>query len=174
MDGFTNRVIDVLNEALVAELVCVRRYKQHHVTADRIAAKEVAQEFLEHAGEEQQHADWIARRIVQLGGSPTRGAAGLAASCSEHAGQASLPDMLREDLRAEDIAIESYADIKRWLGNDDFTTRTLIESILTMEAQHADDLRSLLATLEPAAAHRSTGLPSAMICRRRSLDGSEA
>lgn len=150
-------VIDVLNEALAAERACVLRYQQHHFTAHRIAAKEVAREFLEHAGEEQQHADWILRRIVQLGGSPVVGDAGLATGCSEYDGQASLHAMIREDLMAESIAIESYADIARWLGHDDFTTRTLIESILTMEARHADDLRALLATLEPADAHRVPG-----------------
>jgi bacterioferritin len=148
------RVIEVLNEALATELVCVLRYKRHYFTADGIQAKGVAQEFLEHANEEQQHADWIAQRIVQLGGSPNFDPEGLATrSHSEYDEKASLLDMIREDLVAERIAIQSYAEIARWLGNDDSTTRTLMESILKMEEEHADDLRSLLATLEPEGAH---------------------
>ena len=104
--------------------------------------------------EEQQHADWIAQRIVQLGGSPNFDPEGLATrSHSEYDEKASLLDMIREDLIAERIAIESYAEIARWLGNDDSTTRILMETILKMEEEHADDLRSLLATLEPEGAH---------------------
>ena len=148
------RVIEVLNEALATELVCVLRYKRHYLTADGIHAKGVAQEFLEHANEEQQHADWIAQRIVQLGGSPNFDLEGLATrSHSEYDEKASLLDMIHEDLIAERIAIESYAEIARWLRNDDSTTRTLMESILKMEEEHADDLCSLLATLEPEGAH---------------------
>jgi bacterioferritin len=147
------RVIEVLNEALATELVCVLRYKRHYFTADGIHAKGVAQEFLEHANEEQQHADWIAQRIVQLGGSPNLSPEGLATrSHSEYDEKTSLLDMIREDLIAERIAIQSYAEIARWLGDDDSTTRMLMESILKMEEEHADDLRSLLATLAPDAA----------------------
>ncbi len=141
------RVIEVLNEALATEIVCVLRYKRHYFTADGINAQAVAQEFLQHANEEQQHADSIAQRIVQLGGSPNLNPEGLATrSHSEYDEKASLLDMIREDLIAERIAIDSYREIARWLGNDDSTTRMLMESILKMEEEHADDLRSLLAT----------------------------
>ena len=144
------RVIEVLNEVLATEIVCVLRYKRHYFTADGINAQPVAQEFVQHANEEQQHADWVAQRIVQLGGSPNLNPEGLAArSHSQYDEKASLLDMIREDLVAERIAIESYADIARWLGNDDPTTRVLIENILKMEEEHADDLRTLLATLAP-------------------------
>ncbi len=144
------RVIEVLNEVLATEIVCVLRYKRHYFTADGINAQPVAQEFLQHANEEQQHADWVAQRIVQLGGSPNLNPEGLAErSHSQYDQKASLLDMIREDLVAERIAIESYSEIARWLGNDDVTSRVLIENILKMEEEHADDLRTLLATLAP-------------------------
>jgi len=128
----------------------VLRYKRHYFTADGINAQPVAQEFLQHANEEQQHADWVAQRIVQLGGAPNLNPEGLAQrSHSQYDEKASLLDMIREDLVAERIAIESYAEIARWLGNDDPTTRVLIENILKMEEEHADDLRTLLATFAP-------------------------
>ena len=144
------RVIAVLNEVLATEIVCVLRYKRHYFTADGINAQPVAQEFLQHANEEQQHADWVAQRIVQLGGSPNLNPEGLAErSHSQYDEKASLLDMIREDLVAERIAIESYSEIARWLGNDDVTSRVLIENILKMEEEHADDLRTLLATFAP-------------------------
>jgi bacterioferritin len=144
------RVIDVLNEALATELVCVMRYKRHYFTADGIHAQAVAQEFQEHATQEQEHADRIAQRIVQLGGSPNFDPDGLSKrSLSEYDAQESLLDMIREDLVAERIAIDSYAEMVRWLGNDDPTTRSLIEGILAVEEEHAEDLRSLLAALQP-------------------------
>src|SRR5438034_146294 len=144
------RVIEVLNGVLATEIVCVLRYKRHYFTADGINAQPVAQEFLQHANEEQQHADWVAQRIVQLGGAPNLNPEGLAQrSHSQYDEKASLLDMIREDLVAERIAIESYAEITRWLGNDDPTTRVLIENILKMEEEHADDLRTLLATFAP-------------------------
>jgi bacterioferritin len=139
------RVIAVLNEALATELVCVLRYRTHHFRATGLAAKSVAEEFLEHANEEQQHADWIAARIVQLQGEPNFDPSGIAdRSHSSYANGESLVDLLREDLVAERIAIEVYTAIARWLGNDDFTTRILIEKILAVEEEHADDLLSLL------------------------------
>ncbi len=153
-DGYkadVKRVVEVLNEALATEIVCVLRYKRHYFTADGLDAQPVAAEFLQHANEEQQHADAIAQRIVQLGGSPNLNPEGLTArSHSEYDEKTSLIDMIREDLVAERIAIESYAEIARWLGNDDATTRVLMEGILKMEEEHADDLRSLLAKLRPA------------------------
>jgi bacterioferritin len=145
------RVLEVLNQVLATEIVCVLRYKRHYFTAAGINAQPVAAEFLQHANEEQQHADWVAQRITQLGGSPNLNPEGLATrSHSQYDEKSSLVDMIREDLVAERIAIESYSEIARWLGSDDPTTRVLIENILKMEEEHADDLRNLLETLKPA------------------------
>ena len=141
-------VIRVLNEALATEIVCVLRYKRHHYMASGIHAQAVAQEFLEHANEEQEHADEIAKRIVELDGEPNFSPDGLAGrSHSEYVEGTSLIDMLKEDLVAERIAIESYGEIIRYLGNDDPTTRRMMESILAKEEEHADDLKTLLETL---------------------------
>jgi bacterioferritin len=144
------RMISVLNEALATEIVCVLRYKRHHFMASGIHAQSVAQEFLEHANEEQGHADSIAARIVQLGGEPNFSPDGLSSrSHSEYVEGTTLVDMLNEDLVAERVAIESYSEIVRYLGNDDPTTRRLMESILAVEEEHADDLKTLLETLAP-------------------------
>jgi len=144
------RVISVLNEVLATEIVCVLRYKNHYFMASGIHAQPVAQEFLQHANEEQQHADWVAQRITQLGGEPNMNPEGLATrSHSEYAGSGSLESMIREDLVAERVAIETYSEIIRWLRNDDPTTRRLVEDILKMEEEHADDLANLLTTLAP-------------------------
>jgi bacterioferritin len=141
-------VIRILNEALATEIVCVLRYKRHYFMAAGIHAQAVAQEFLEHANEEQQHADSIAKRIVELGGEPNFSPDGLASrSHSEYVEGTTLIDMLKEDLVAERIAIESYGEIVRYLGTDDPTTRRLMESILAVEEEHADDLKTLLETL---------------------------
>jgi len=140
----------VLNEALATEIVCVLRYKRHHYMASGIHAQAVAQEFLEHANEEQGHADQIAQRIVQLKGEPNFNPEGLLMrSHAEYVEGTSLLDMIKEDLVAERIAIESYSEIIRWLANDDPTTRSLIEEILKKEEEHANDLSTLLATLNP-------------------------
>jgi bacterioferritin len=145
------QVIKVLNEALATELVCVLRYKRHYFTANGIHAQAVADEFLQHANEEQQHADTIAERIVQLGGDPDFNPEGLTSrSHSQYDQKEALNEMIREDLVAERIAIESYSEIARWLGDKDSTTRIMIEGILKVEEEHADDLRSLLETIEPA------------------------
>jgi bacterioferritin len=144
------RVIEVLNEVLATELVCVLRYKRHYFTASGINAQPVAAEFLQHANEEQAHADLVAQRICQLGGSPNFNPEGLATrSHAQYDESAGLVAMIKEDLIAERIAIESYSEIIRWLGNDDPTTRSMIEGILKMEEEHADDLRTLLETLAP-------------------------
>jgi len=144
------RVIEVLNEVLATELVCVLRYKRHYFTASGINAQPVAAEFLQHANEEQGHADLVAQRICQLGGSPNFNPEGLATrSHAQYDESRTLTAMIREDLIAERIAIESYSEIVRWLGTDDPTTRTMIEGILKMEEEHADDLRTLLERLQP-------------------------
>ena len=140
------QVIKVLNEALATELVCVLRYKRHYFMASGINSDAVKEEFLEHAGEEQEHADSICTRIVQLNGAPNLNPEGLASrSHAEYAEGSDLVSMLKEDLIAERIAIETYGDIIRWLGDADVTTRRLMESILAKEEEHAEDLASLLA-----------------------------
>jgi len=144
------KVIKVLNEALATEIVCVLRYKRHYFMATGIHAQAVAQEFLEHANDEQGHADRIAERITQLGGEPDFNPAGLVSrSHSEYVEGESLIDMIRENLVAERIAIESYGEIIRFLGDRDITSRRLMEEILAVEEEHADDLRDLMATLDP-------------------------
>ena len=151
-------VIRVLNEALATEIVCVLRYKRHYYMATGIHAQAVAQEFLEHANEEQVHADRIAERITQLGGEPNFSPEGLLTrSHSQYVEGKSLLDMVREDLVAERIAIESYSEIIRYLGDDDSTSRRLMEEILASEEEHAEDLRTLIETIskdEHLSAHR--------------------
>jgi bacterioferritin len=143
-------VIRLLNEALATEIVCILRYKRHYYMATGIHAQAVAAEFLEHANEEQGHADQIAERITQLGGAPNFDPEGLLTrSHAEYVEGESLVDMIKEDLVAERIAIDSYGDMIRYFGDDDPTSRRLMESILAVEEQHADDLANLLATLDP-------------------------
>ena len=144
------KVVAILNEALATEIVCILRYKRHYFMATGIHANAVAQEFSEHAAEEQGHADRIAGRITQLGGEPNFNPEGLASrSHSQYVEGASLVDMIKEDLVAERIAIESYSEIVRFLGERDVTTRRMMEEILANEEEHADDLRDLLQTLDP-------------------------
>lgn len=141
-------VIRILNEALATEIVCVLRYKRHFYMASGINAQSVAQEFLQHANEEQAHADEIAARIVQLGGEPNFSPEGLATrSHAEYVEGETLIDMIKEDLIAERIAIDSYREMINYLGNNDSTTRRMLEGILAMEEEHADDLVSLLEEL---------------------------
>ena len=138
-------VLRLLNEALATELICVLRYKRHHYMAKGIHAASVAAEFLEHAGEEQGHADQLAERIVQLGGEPDFSPAALANhSHSEYVEGRDLADMIQEDLIAERIAIDSYGEMIRYIGNNDPTTCRLLESILAVEEEHAEDLITLL------------------------------
>lgn len=138
-------VVKLLNEALATELVCVLRYKRHYFMASGIHAEGVAAEFLQHANEEQGHADLIAQRIVQLGGAPDFSPEGLLTrSHAEYVEGDTLIDMITEDLVAERIAIDSYREMINYLGNDDSTTRRMLEGILAMEEEHADDLVSLL------------------------------
>ena len=149
------RVVAVLNEALATELVCVLRYKRHYFTAEGINAGPVAAEFLQHAAEEQGHADLIAARIVQLQGEPDFNPATLVErSHAEYVPGTDLVDMITEDLVAERIAIDSYSEIARWLADGDLTTRRLIESILAVEEEHADDLVNLLRQMTGAGDQR--------------------
>lgn len=139
------RVIEVLNEALATELVCVLRYKRHYFTAQGLNAPQVVAEFLQHATEEQGHADLIAARINQLGGEPDFNPDTLVKrSHAEYDASPGLLDMVKEDLVAERVAIASYTEIIQWLGTEDITTRRLLEGILAVEEEHADDLLSFL------------------------------
>src|SRR5438552_6355548 len=141
-------VIKVLNEALATEIVCVLRYKRHYFMASGIHAESVAAEFLQHANDEQGHADQIAQRIVQLGGAPNFNPEGLLSrSHAEYVEGDTLIDMIKEDLVAERIAIDSYREMILYVGNDDPTSRRLMESILAVEEEHADDLVNLLGEL---------------------------
>jgi len=141
-------VVRLLNEALATEIVCVLRYKRHYFMAQGIHSQAVAAEFLEHANEEQGHADQIAARIVQLGGEPNFSPEGLATRAhAEYVEGDGLVDMIKEDLVAERIAIDSYREMITYCGNDDPTTRRMLEGILAMEEEHAEDLVSLLEEL---------------------------
>ena len=143
-------VVKLLNEALATEIVCVLRYKRHFYMAKGIHADPVAQEFLQHANEEQAHADQIAARITQLSGEPNFNPEGLATrSHSEYVEGSSLVDMVKEDLVAERVAIDSYSEMIRYIGEKDPTTRRMLEGILAMEEEHADDLSNILTTLDP-------------------------
>jgi len=142
------QVIKILNEVLATELVCMLRYKRHYFTVDGIFSDSIRAEFLEHANEEQQHADMVAARIVQLNGEPDFEPKNLATrSHAQYSEGDDAVSMIREDLVAERIAIETYTEIARWLGEDDPTTRRLIEQILEKEEEHAEDLVTLLARL---------------------------
>jgi bacterioferritin len=138
-------VCKVLNDALATEIVCVLRYRRHYFMAQGMAAESVKKEFLAHAKEEQDHADEIAGRIVQLGGEPDFNPQGLLSrSHSEYVEGETLRDMIREDLVAERVAIDSYREIIAWIGERDSTTRKMLEGILAVEEEHADDMASLL------------------------------
>jgi bacterioferritin len=139
-----DKVISLLNEALATELVCTLRYRRHYYTARGLASNSVAEEFLEHAQEELEHADQLAARISELGGNPNFSPDGLAArSHAEYVEADTLEDMIRENLVAERIAIESYREIIQFIGEGDPTTRRLFEDILATEEEHAEDLISL-------------------------------
>jgi bacterioferritin len=142
--------IKLLNEALATEIVCTLRYRRHYYMATGIHSQAVADEFMEHAKEEQQHADWIAERIRQLGGAPDFNPEGLLTrSHAQYAEGTSLIDMIKEDLIAERIAIESYLEMIRFFGDKDPTSRRLLEKVLEQEEEHADDMATLLEALDP-------------------------
>jgi len=138
-------VINLLNEALATEIVCTLRYRRHYFMASGINAESVAAEFLQHANEEQGHADQIAQRIVQLQGEPNFNPEGLLMrSHAEYVEGNNLIDMIKEDLVAERIAIDSYREMINYLGQDDPTSRRMMEDILAVEEEHADDLVNML------------------------------
>jgi bacterioferritin len=140
-----DRVIDVLNVALATEIVCTLRYRQHHFAAKGLDADPVAAEFLVHSNEEQGHADKLAERINQLGGTPDLDPATVSGRAhSEYTTAAGLEEMIRENLVAERIAIASYTEIINWIGDGDTTTRRVFEEILAVEEEHADDMLNYL------------------------------
>jgi bacterioferritin len=141
-------VIGILNQALATELICILRYKSHYYCASGINSEAVRTEFQQHAQEAQQHADAIATRIVQLNGAPDFNPEGLIfRSRSEFKLGSTLTEMIKEDLIAERIAIEFYSEIIQWLGDNDLTTRKVMQEILAVEAQHAEDMKNLLNRL---------------------------
>jgi bacterioferritin len=141
-------VLKLLNEALATEIICVLRYRRHYFMAKGIESKSIAAEFLEHANEELGHADLIAERIVQLGGEPDFSPDSLTSrSHAEYIPGDSLANMIKEDLIAERIAIDSYREMVEYLGDQDSTTRRMLESILAVEEQHAEELADLLGDL---------------------------
>jgi len=150
-EGYTadrETVVKLLNDALATEIVCVLRYKRHYFMASGINAEGAATEFLEHANQEQGHADSIAQRIVQLKGEPNFNPEGLLSrSHAEYVEGTTLIEMIQEDLVAERIAIDSYRELINYFGTDDPTSRRLMEEILAVEEEHADDLVNLLETM---------------------------
>lgn len=138
-------VLRLLNEALATEIVCTLRYKRHYYSAKGLTSVSIAQEFLEHAHEEEMHADKFAERITQLGGEPDFSPATLTQrSHAEYVEGKTIVEMIKEDLVAERIAIESYKEIINYLGTDDPTTRRLFEEVLAVEEQHAEELHTLI------------------------------
>lgn len=143
--GNKDTIIKILNEALATEIVCVLRYKQHYFTASGFKAEAVANEFLEHATEEQVHADRLAQRICQLGGNPEMDPSKLLGSShSEYIECETVEEMVKENLVAERIAVDSYREMISYIGDTDPTTRRMLEEILEKEEEHADDLASFL------------------------------
>ena len=139
------QIIGMLNEALATEIVCTLRYRHDYFMARGLKAHVAAEEFREHADQELEHAQSIAERIVQLGGEPDFNPATISArSHAEYRLGKTLPDMIKENLVAERIAIDSYREMARFAGEDDPTTRRLLEGILEVEEEHADDLADLL------------------------------
>jgi len=142
------QVIKVLNEVLATEIVCTLRYKRHYYMADGLNSESVKQEFLEHANDEQMHADMVAERITQLGGEPDFNPKTLATrSHAEYIEGDTLRSMVEEDLVAERIAVETYSEVARWLGTNDPTSRRVIETLLQKEEEHAEDMKTLLGRL---------------------------
>ena len=152
-EGYTadrEKILRLLNESLATEWVCVLRYKRHYFMAEGIKANVAAEEFLEHANQEMEHADKLAERIVQLGGEPDFNPDNLSKnSHAQYVAGKTLKEMVLEDLVAERIAIDSYREIIQYIGDSDPTTRRIFEDILAQEEEHADDMADLLKGLDP-------------------------
>ncbi len=153
-------VLKLLNDALATEIVCMLRYRRHYFMARGIQSQAISEEFLMHSNEEQEHVDMLAERIVQLGGEPNLSPEGLLGrSHAEYVEGVTLADMIKEDLVAERIAIDSYREFIQYLGNKDSTSKRMLESILAAEEEHADDLADLLYAMpqeQIAIKHPST------------------
>lgn len=144
-DADLDRLLDLLNTSLATEIVCVLRYKAHYYGAQGLDSGPAAAQFLEHAAEEQVHADRLAARIDQLGGTPDLNPTTLMSrSQTEYNTPEALMDMIKEDLVAERVVIQAYSEAIDWLGHDDPTTRRIFEEILAEEEEHADDMLTLL------------------------------
>jgi bacterioferritin len=147
--GDVKRTIDILQSVLATEIVCVLRYTMHSIAASGISSDSVREEFAEHADEERQHMTAVAERINQLGGKPNFNPEGLASrSTSQYAEGENLVDMIKENLIAERIAVDHYRELIRFFGDDDPTTRVMLEGILVTEEEHADDMHDLLIAHE--------------------------
>lgn len=147
--GKVEDAVTLLNHAVATEIVCILRYKFHAVCATGIASEAVKQEFAQHATEEEQHLDLLAERINQIGGKPNLDPDGvLSRAASQYVEGQTLVDMIRENLVAERIAIETYREMVRYFGDRDPTTRVLLEKILAQEEEHANDMHDLLVTHE--------------------------
>jgi bacterioferritin len=143
--GDVAKAVEILNEALATEIVCVLRYKHHAVAAQGIHSDAVKEEFAEHARDEQEHADTIAERINQLGGNPNLDPQGLSTrSATQYVEGDNLTQMIQEDLVAERIAVETYRAMIRYFADRDPTTRQMLETILAKEEEHANDMHDLL------------------------------
>ena len=154
-----DQVCKILNEALATEIVCVLRYKFHYYMASGIHKEGVAAEFLQHSIEEQAHADLIAERIKQLGGKPEMNPAVVAQRAhSEYVEGESLADMIKENLVAERIAIQTYREMVNFFGDKDPTSRLMMEGILAVEEEHADDMADLLFAVKPDDIENTTKL----------------
>lgn len=160
--GDVGKTIELLNNALAAEIICVLRYKFHYFAAQGLDSEAIKAEFLQHAGEEQAHADLLAGRITQLGGKPNLNPATLVSrSATEYREGTNLVDMIKEDLVAERIAVEVYRDMVRFFGDRDPTTRRMLEGILAQEEEHANDMHDLLVAHEGRSDLNGRGLSRA-------------
>ncbi len=147
--GDPKQTVEILQSVLATELVCVLRYTQHSIVASGINSSAAKAEFAEHARQEQEHAQWVAERITQLGGTPDFNPDTLTGrSASQFAAGADLVDMIKENLIAERIAVAHYQELIRFFGDNDPTTRVLIERVLEVEEEHADDMHDLLVAHE--------------------------
>jgi bacterioferritin len=147
--GDVKKTIDILQAVLATEIVCVLRYTMHAVAATGISSEGVKAEFAQHAKEETGHMNEVAERINQLGGKPDFNPAGLSTrAASEYGSADNLIEMIKENLIAERIAVDHYRELIRYFGNDDPGTRTMLEGILTVEEEHANDMRDLLVAHE--------------------------
>lgn len=172
--GDVNKTIEILNEALATEIVCVLRYMHHYFMATGVHAKAVADEFKEHADDEREHASSLAERIQQLGGKPDFNPKGLLErSISQYVEGETLADMIREDLIAERMVVEVYKDMVRYFGDNDITTRILVEELLKKEEEHASDLSDLLYIANPETGQSEGEDPGANPLHKQTAEQAE-